>query len=263
MTPAAEKSTAAAVQLEVAILSRPGGRERNEDACGHWHSATHLCCVVADGAGGHGGGHVASRLAVRHIIEACAAQPVLSPNDVRQRLERANEAIVDHRADSAEQAQMHTTVVGLFVDLVAGRAVWGHCGDSRLYVFRAGRLVVRTRDHSVVQSLVDAGLLDQAGMRAHPQRSELLSALGTQGDDLLIDSVRTPWPLRANNVFLLCTDGLWEYVDDAQLERSLAEADGPHDWLAKLEAIVLENAAHKPKHDNYSALTVWVSDAAA
>jgi serine/threonine protein phosphatase PrpC len=259
----AAQRTAAAVQLEVAILSRPGGRERNEDACGHWHSATHLCCVVADGAGGHGGGDVASRLAVRNIIEGCAAQPVASPFDVRQRLERANEAVVDHRADAAAQAQMHTTVVGLFVDLAARRALWGHCGDSRLYVFRAGKLVLRTRDHSVVQSLVDAGLLDESGMRTHPQRSELLSALGTQGEDLMIDSVRTPWPLKASDVFLLCTDGLWEYVDDEQLGRSLAAAGGPHDWLAALEALVLKNAAHKPKHDNFSALTVWISDAAA
>ena len=68
------------MQMELATLSRRGGRNYNEDACGHWHSDSHLCCVVADGAGGHGGGDKASRLAVQYILGAYAAAPEISPS---------------------------------------------------------------------------------------------------------------------------------------------------------------------------------------
>ena len=67
------------MQLELAILSRRGGRSYNEDACGHWHSDSHLCCVVADGAGGHGGGDRASKLAVQQLISAYAGDTDASP----------------------------------------------------------------------------------------------------------------------------------------------------------------------------------------
>ena len=67
------------MQIELAILSRRGGRNYNEDACGHWHSDHHLACVVADGAGGHGGVDQASKLAVQNILSTYAAAPDGSP----------------------------------------------------------------------------------------------------------------------------------------------------------------------------------------
>ena len=67
------------MELDIAILSRQGGRPYNEDACGHWNSDQHLVCVVADGAGGHGGGDIASRLAVQHVLERFVAQPDTQP----------------------------------------------------------------------------------------------------------------------------------------------------------------------------------------
>ena len=162
-------------QIELAILSRQGGRSYNEDACGHWHSAQHLCCVVADGAGGHGGGDIASKLAVSHIIEQFAGAPLSRPDEVHDLLLDTNTTVIRHRADGAEQANMHTTVVCLFIDLAQGLALWGHAGDSRLYVFRDRQMLAHTRDHSVVQSLVEAGLLQPDQMRTHPRRSPVCS----------------------------------------------------------------------------------------
>jgi serine/threonine protein phosphatase PrpC len=69
-----------------------------------------------------------------------------------------------------------------------------------------------------------------------------------------------PWPVQAGDVFLLCTDGMWEFVEDAQLENALAQAVSPHDWLHELEQNVLQGASHKPRHDNFTALAVWVSE---
>jgi len=250
----------AAPAIELAILSRPGGRDYNEDACGHWHSDRHLCCVVADGAGGHGGGDIAARIAVRHIIERFAAQPVMASDAVHALLLDTNATVIRHRADGAAQAQMHSTVVGLFVDLEHARALWGHAGDSRLYLFRDGRIAQRTRDHSVVQSMADAGLLQPEQMRTHPRRSELLSALGSEPEHLHLGAAPEACALQAGDVFLLCTDGLWEYVDDDELCATLADAAHPQAWLATLEQCVLRNAAAagKARHDNFSGVSVWI-----
>jgi serine/threonine protein phosphatase PrpC len=248
------------VQMELATLSRRGGRNYNEDACGHWHSDSHLCCVVADGAGGHGGGDKASKLAVQYILGAFAAAPEGSPEAIRSMIVATNRSIIQHRADDRSVQNMHSTVVALFMDLDAKVANWGHCGDSRLYAFRNGRIAARTRDHSLVQSLVDGGMLAAADMRSHPQRSELLSALGVGDEDLQVGVAPQPWRVEAGDVFLMCTDGLWEYVEDAQLEAALAGAVSPHTWLQELEQNVLHAASHKPRHDNFTALAVWVDE---
>lgn len=245
--------------IELAILSRQGGRSYNEDACGHWNSDTHLCCVVADGAGGHGGGDIASKLAVRHIIEQFAAAPLSRPEEVTELLHDTNATVIRHREDGKEQAHMHTTVVSLFIDLSQGLALWGHAGDSRLYLFRKGQMLAHTRDHSVVQSLVEAGILQPDEMTTHPRRSELLSALGSSPEDLHVTAASKPWHLHDGDVFLLCTDGLWEFVNDAELCASLNRAADPRVWLAALEELVLRHAAAAEKltHDNFSAITVW------
>ena len=247
--------------MEIATLSRRGGRNYNEDACGHWHSDQHLCCVVADGAGGHGGGDKASKIAVQFILAAFATSSQVSAEAMRRNIVETNRSIIQHRADDRALQNMHSTVVALVVDLAGNTANWGHCGDSRLYVFRGGRIAARTRDHSLVQSLVDGGMLAAADMRSHPQRSELLSALGVGEEDLQVSVSTQSWRVEAGDVFLLCTDGLWEYVEDDQLEAALAQAQGAQTWLRDLEQRVLRAASHKPRHDNFTALAIWVGEA--
>jgi serine/threonine protein phosphatase PrpC len=256
-------TSVAAPVIELAILSREGGRDHNEDACGHWHSDRHLVCVVADGAGGHGGGEVAARIAVRHVVERFAESPAEDPDSVEALLLDTNAAVIRERIPGTAQAQMHSTVVGLFIDIQRAEALWGHAGDSRLYHFRDGRIVFRTRDHSVVQSMVDAGVLAPELMRTHPRRSELLSALGSDPAHLHLAAAPEALALRPGDAFLLCTDGLWEYVDDDQLCRSLAGAEHPQAWLAALEQAVMDNAAaqRKPRHDNFSGISVWFGTA--
>jgi serine/threonine protein phosphatase PrpC len=252
-----------ALTVEMATLSLPGGRNHNEDTCGHWSSERYLCCVVADGAGGHGGGEVASRLAARHILSRYAASPALTPEQVHDLLIETNAVVIRHRADAQEQATMHSTVVCMFVDLQLGTALWAHAGDSRLYLFIDGQMLARTRDHSVVQSLVDAKVIGDEQMLSHPFRSELLSALGSNPEQLHLTVASKPWRLHAGDVFLLCTDGLWEYVSEAEMCASLKHSANPQAWLAALEQLVYKRAAEKRKvnHDNFSAISVWFRDA--
>ena len=249
------------MQMELATLSRRGGRNYNEDACGHWHSDSHLCCVVADGAGGHGGGDKASKLAVQFILGAFAGAPDGTPEAIERMIVATNRSIIQHRADDRALQNMHSTVVALFIDFEGRAGTWGHCGDSRLYVFRAGRVAARTRDHSLVQSLVDGGMLAAEDMRSHPQRSELLSALGVGEEDLQVSVSRAALAGRGRRrvpalhrrhvgVRRGCADG--SRADRRPSARSA--------WLQVLEQAVLHGASHKPRHDNFTALAVWVSE---
>lgn len=247
------------MELDIAILSRQGGRPYNEDACGHWNSDQHLVCVVADGAGGHGGGDIASRLAVQHVLERFVAQPDTQPAHAAQLVRSANQTVVSNQVPGTSQAQMHSTLVLLAIDFVNLTAAWAHAGDSRLYCFRNGMFLSHTKDHSFVQSLSDAGLLAAEDMKTHPQRSELLSALGTPDGDLAIGESPQGWVVEPGDVYMLCTDGLWEYVDDSHMAHLLSLASGPQHWLEMLEQEVLRAAAHKPRHDNYSAIAVWTT----
>jgi PPM family protein phosphatase len=248
--------------VQLAVLSRQGGRSTNEDACGHWRSEQSLCCVVADGAGGHGGGDVASRLVVQHIIGQASLAPLTAADEVHDLLVDTNAALLRQQSQSSSKSasDMRSTVVALFIDLVRNEAVWGHAGDSRLYLFRDGAVVSQTRDHSFVQAMVDAGLLMPQQMITHPRRSELQSALGCHPEELLVSTQERPWPLQQHDAFLLCSDGLWEYVDADEMCASLHEADGPDGWLRALEELVLQHAAEagKSRHDNFSGIALFI-----
>ena len=245
--------------LEVAILSERGGRAYNEDACGHWHSPGELCCVLADGAGGHGGGDIAARLVVERMLQSFAARPAIDSQALLHLVHDTNRAVIAARVPNTERANMHATVVSLVIDFVHHRACWAHAGDSRLYWFRNRRIQAQTRDHSLVQTLADAGLIRPDQMRTHPNRSELRSALGT--DDALLEVAPSgdPCEVAPGDVFLLCSDGIWEYVTEAELEQALDRAPSPRAWLDALEQRVTEAARGKASHDNFTALTVWTA----
>jgi len=247
--------------LEVALLSEPGGRTVNEDACGHWHSERRLCCVLADGAGGHGGGDVASRLAVRHILDGCAAGALDAPGGLAALVRDANRRVVAGRSLDERCRAMHTTVICLVVDYLAHTAEWVHAGDSRLYRFSGDRIVERTRDHSLVQTLVDAGLLAEAELRTHPRRSELRSALGVDDAELEMAVGGPREGIAAGDAFLLCSDGVWEHVADRTLEDLLHAAASPDDWLRAIEDAVAAATRGRRGHDNFTALAVWASAA--
>ena len=244
--------------LEVALLSDRGGRDYNEDACGHWRSASQLCCVLADGAGGHGGGDIASKLIVRELIGLFAHKPSQDGPALGELLRQTNELMCQQKAPGTIRQDMHSTVVSLVIDFNRASAHWAHVGDSRLYWFRHGILQQRTKDHSLVQSLFDAGMLTQEQMQGHPQRSELRTAMGLPDESLEVDNGASLIGIEAGDVFLLCSDGLWEYVDDSLLERSLTIAAEPAAWLDSLALEVKRLAGHKSSHDNFTALTVWV-----
>ena len=247
--------------LEIAILSECGGRAYNEDACGHWHSARQLCCVVADGAGGHGGGDTASRLVVTRLLQDFATHPSVIGDDLQHLVRATSAAVREGRVPDTQLAQMYSTVVCLVIDFVEHRAHWAHAGDSRLYWFRDGRVIDQTRDHSTVQALVDAGMITPDEIRSHPNRSELRSALGADDIDLEVSDSGAAQGVLPGDVFLLCSDGVWEHISEGQLEATLAASASPDDWLAALKQAIQVATQNRRSHDNFTAVSVWLSAA--
>jgi serine/threonine protein phosphatase PrpC len=242
------------MELEIAVLSRTGGRSVNEDACGFWSGPGVCFSVLSDGAGGHGGGDVASKLVVQEILAWFRDRTECSAAAIATAMQCANDAVVREQGSEDRLADMRATVVVLAVDFGREIASWGHLGDSRLYCFRDSQIVRQTRDHSVVQSMVEAGYLQPHELRSSPERSKLLQALGDY--DAFEPSVEQElFRVELHDKFLMCSDGLWEYVEEHELEGTLQESASAEEWLRMLEARVL--ARGRSKHDNYSAVAIW------
>ena len=243
------------MRLELSVLSKTGGRKVNEDACGVWSSEATgaCCCVVSDGAGGHGGGDVASKLVVEHVLRWFQQRPEVSGEAIEAALANANQAVVDLQKYDERLADMRATAVVLAVDTERMLACWGHLGDSRLYCFRGGRVLVQTRDHSVIQSLVDGGYVEPGELRNSARRNALLAALGKE-EGFSPSIEREPQRIQAGDVFLLCTDGVWQCVGETEMERVLDLSETPAQLLYGLENALLARA--QKGHDNYSAIAV-------
>lgn len=249
------------MDLITASVSDTGARLCNEDAFGEWRGAGQRACIVADGAGGHGGGDTASRIVVDTVRDelqrvASAGLPLTGSNLMRVLL-RANDAIVDAQEQGGRLENMRSTAVLLAIDEIRQCAAWAHCGDTRLYCFRNGAVQIQTQDHSIVQSMVDANLLPEQDVRSHPRRNVLFSALGT-ADDLSIAVSGDPFALADGDVFLLCTDGFWEHVNETAMIDSISRTESPAAWLELLATHI--RAASAAGQDNFTAMAVWVGD---
>ena len=236
------------LSFSTAIISDAGGRDYNEDCCDHRDG----CWVLADGLGGHGGGEVASRVAVETVLGLLAGKAPTAPVLV-QAVQEANRALHLKQRGNPALERMRTTLVILTTDGTA--ALWGHVGDSRLYHFRGGRLTAQTEDHSVPQAMVKAGEIRAADIRHHEDRNRLLRTLGND-DEPRPTVVPGPVQLAVGDAFLLCTDGFWEYVTETEMEITLAKATDPETWLRIMTRRLLERA--EPGHDNYTAMAVMV-----
>ena len=241
--------------IEIVTLSRQGGRSYNEDVFGQWNDGRFLACLVADGAGGHGGGDVAASIVRSSVLAGFAAAPGLDAGGLRRLLEQANRDVVARQAEGGKLAAMRSTVVLAAIDLHENAVVWAHSGDSRAYLFRGGAPVARTIDHSVVQQMVAGGMIDEEAARLHPKRNMLLSALGSL-ESLPEITVSERMTLAVDDVLLLCSDGVWEPLGDACLCETLQASQDPSRWVEQLDAEIRARA--KPGHDNYTAVALWL-----
>src|SRR6185295_7421262 len=127
--------------------------------------------------------------------------------------------------------------VVLWIDLDRQSALWSHVGDSRLYRVRRGVATALTSDDSVVQRMVDAGLITAAQAESHPQKNQLIAALGIE-DGVEPHTVPAPHGLVEGDAFLLCSDGWWDAVDEDAIVGALGRAAVPDDWLALMQQLI-------------------------
>jgi serine/threonine protein phosphatase PrpC len=200
-------------------------RENNEDYIAY--DARLGCAVLADGMGGLRAGEVASATAVAVIMEHLTGQTggtghgngsVPTATLLRDALGAANRRVRALAESRRDYAGMGTTVViGALHD---GRFVAAHVGDSRAYRFRAGELARLTDDHSLVQQLVEQGILSPDEARRSPNRNIVTRAVGIEDD---VEPDVTEVDARDGDLFLLCSDGLTDMVDDPTIARCCAE----------------------------------------
>lgn len=231
--------------MRTASYTDIGGRECNEDTVRIVEKDGAVCVLVADGLGGHGKGDTASQTAAKVICGGWQGE--VDEEALKRLILQAHKEILSLQSPLCA---MKTTLVLLAAR--EGEAVWANVGDSRLYRFEDGKLAFQTRDHSVAQMDVMLGEITQEEIRFHEDRSRVLRALG-QADELKIDTGRRELNQGA---FLLCSDGFWEYVLEAEMEAELKQASGPEDWISRMREHLKGRIGED--NDNNTAAAVWI-----
>jgi len=186
-----------------------------------------VLAVVADGMGGRSGGRKASDQVLMTARQLFARyNPVRDQAEalLRQLLEDAH-TVIKLTAVSSEQ-EPHSTLAAFLMN-PNGDCAWIHAGDSRIYHFRDGRLIKRTRDHSYVQTLIDRGEITEAEANVHPQGNILLGCLGMRSTPPPIAPDHVP-RMQPGDLLMACSDGLWHYFTPEELA-SVLNAQPPRD----------------------------------
>jgi serine/threonine protein phosphatase PrpC len=231
-----------ALRLHFAGNTHIGGREHNEDTVLLRPDLD--LYMVADGAGGHNAGNIASALAtttVAHYFEATQSEAAgQAPYDemglsysgrrLATAFQRANREVIEVAESSETRKGMGTTLVAAYFDLVHGMLVLGHVGDSRCYRLRDGRLERLTQDHTLVNDVLEMKPDLDPSTAAKLPRNVITNALGME--QTLRVSVRTH-EIAPGDRYLLCSDGLTDQVDDGEIQQAL-QLGGPPDEQARL-----------------------------
>ena len=233
--------------------SRIGARKSNQDRVGYRYTREALLMVLADGLGGHQSGEVAAQLALQaiatsfqHEARPRLADPVLF---LSRAILRSHAEIVARTANPKLADAPRTTLIACVVQ--DGRAWWSHIGDSRLYLVRKGRILARTRDHTRVQQLVDAGRIREEAVSAHPERNWLLQCLGGALPPQIEPAASAR--LDSGDIILLCSDGFWGPLTQRQLLAALVDKPVAQ---AVLELMALAETRAGPECDNVSAVAM-------
>jgi protein phosphatase len=213
-------------------------------------------CLVADGMGGAAAGETASRIFAQAADEVFSNPRPQTEHDVIECVQAtfryANDRILDHVAENPDHKGMGCTAELLAV--TGSGFVIGHMGDSRTYRFRNGILKQLTKDHSLVQDQIDQGLITKEQARTHSMRNVILRAVGVRPSPVL-DTLRGP--VYRDDLFLLCSDGLTDLVEDSEIKSILClEANLSH----KAEHLI-ELAKSAGGKDNITVVLAQIMDA--
>lgn len=208
--------------------------------------------VVCDGMGGANGGNVASRLAVDYFSASLKSgyRSSMSESSINNLLQSAvsaaNVRVFDKSRESSDLSGMGTTIVAVLI--IGNTAYFVHAGDSRAYILSNGELKQITRDHSIVQNMIESGKLSIDEARFHPRKNVITRALGVEE---IVHSDFTVADFLQNEKILLCSDGLTNYADIDNIKAILTE-DSVNDPAAELVKLANDNGGG----DNITAVVI-------
>jgi PPM family protein phosphatase len=249
--------------LDYALKTHAGQvRPLNEDAVGADPDSGLF--ILADGLGGYNAGEIASTMAVSTLLAELpadleAARAGGSPFDpekvLRERLIAMNSTIFRAALNSSAFEGMATTIV---VAWLLGDRLWvAHTGDSRLYRVRNGQLEQLTRDHSFSQELLDAGMVTEEEARLLPAKNLVTRALGASAE---VDPEVRDYPLKSGDVLMMCSDGLTEMINFAEIGQKLVSCKADVQESARQ---LVDMANEAGGRDNVSVVVVGVQEATA
>ncbi|WP_126938721.1 Stp1/IreP family PP2C-type Ser/Thr phosphatase [Veillonella sp. VA142] len=209
-------------------------RQRNEDR----FYAQGPLLIVADGMGGYTGGEYASTMVVDTIAEVVNEATEMSTEVLENAILQANRMVYEKSQSYKELEGMGTTAVVAYVQ--EDTLYWAHVGDSRLYIYGSEGLLRMTKDHSMVQQLVEAGTITEEEVIHHPKRNMLTRAIGVY-ETVEVDTGVVE--VHQNDRILLCSDGLSGYIEESKIELVLSEENNESRALEDLVHLVYDAGA--------------------
>jgi protein phosphatase len=257
------RAAAPELRMHAGVASDPGCvRPLNEDTVRVIRPTTPdalarlgVLAVVCDGMGGHEAGEIASRLATETIVKRFEEDGGMAEQVLPQAIQAANRAIFDAASRNAKLAGMGTTCAALL--LRGGLAYCAHVGDSRLYLVRGHEIFLMTEDHSAVMDMVRRGMITRDEARHHPDKNVISRALGSH-QRVQVSSWPRPFTVQTGDSFLLCSDGLYDLLEDAEL---LATVRGIHPQVACDRLVTLARSRGAPDNISVAILSMSNRDA--
>ena len=250
-------SAAAAFAFDMAVLSHPGTeRNDNEDSCvAHRENDECGLVAVADGVSSYDGGEVASQRATEVVVRSFKEQGpgVTTMKRLVRAVQQANIEIYDTAVVVPQLRRMCTTLTALVLD--RGEALAAHVGDSRLYLIREGQILQLTKDHTVAAERASFGLMSKERLRNHPDRCVLTRSVGRE---LIVGVDRITRELVQDDVLIVCSDGLYNSLDETEFPRVVEDQDAAGGCRALIDAANSIGAL-----DNVTAAMVRITRAPA
>ncbi|WP_127478569.1 PP2C family protein-serine/threonine phosphatase [Sulfurivermis fontis] len=249
------------MHYETGVANHLGNRNSNQDRFDIVETDEGVLLVLADGMGGHIGGEIAAQALVDIARDRYlnSTRPVAQPGRFLTAIIQAtHDALVSYAAEQGSDNIPGTTAVLCLVQ--NGQIDWAHVGDSRLYLFRDGLPVFRTTDHSYVEQLYQQGIIRRSEQDTHPRRNHITQCIGAlpQAPEVEVGKGKK---LRVGDIVLLCSDGLWGALDDAQLGLMLRQ-EGSLDEVLEHMAMRAEQISY-PHSDNISVIALRLTSLAA
>lgn len=243
--------------MEVGFKSDKGlRRSNNEDAC--FILLSDNVYLVADGVGGGNAGEIASRTAVNEIAGYISNNPIEQAtnkyavvNYLQDCLDKTNEKIFNQALKYEENKGMATTLAIVYAK--DGRAYIANIGDSRVYLFRDGDLVQLTEDHTYINTLLKAGIISEEQAAVDERKNVITKALGA---DHTVEPDFFQVNIMKDDIFLICTDGLYDEVSSAEMIDILDENESMSDVCSKM----IEKANNNGGHDNITVICLRVTE---